>query len=94
MNITVPDQSSRCATSRLAVPTIEVTWGDPFILTVSGATGTYDWNTGSTEDHIEVTPPNNEWYWVKVTSSSSCIEAAVESPIFGDGFESGDTSGW
>jgi hypothetical protein len=82
------------ASAGCAKPIIDVGWGDPMTLLVTGTWDSYLWSTAETTVSIDIaSPPSQEWYWVTV-ASGSCVEAAVESPIFGDGFESGDTSGW
>jgi hypothetical protein len=86
------------ATLGCAQPAIEMAWGDPAILSVPGSFDTHLWNTGETTPAIEVSPFEARFYWVTVTSPGLCQESAIilvdVGPVFGDGFESGDTSAW
>jgi hypothetical protein len=83
------------ANTGCAQPTIEITWGDPITLSVPGSYDSYLWNTGETTSAIDIDPLVERWYWVTVTSAGPCEEtAAVATPIFLDGFESGDTTAW
>jgi hypothetical protein len=79
-------------------PVIEITWGDPITLSVSGTWDTYSWNTGETTSTLDVNPPSDQWYWVTVTSAGPCEETAAvwvdPTTIFADGFEFGDTTAW
>jgi hypothetical protein len=79
-------------------PVIDVTWGEPTILTVSGSFDSYVWNTGETSPSINVDPSVTRFYWVTATSPGSCRESATvlvdQQPLFADGFESGNISAW
>ncbi len=82
-----------------AQPIIEIAWGDPIILSVSGSYDSYLWSTGETTSIIDIVPPFEKWFWVTVTSAGPCEETAAvsvdpTSRVFADGFESGDTSAW
>ena len=82
-----------------AEPTIEKAGSDPITLSVSGSYDSYLWSRGDTTSSIVVNPQLWKWYWVTVTSAGSCEETAAtwvgpETPVFADGFESGDTSEW
>ena len=82
-----------------AEPTIEKAGSDPITLSVSGSYDSYLWSRGDTTSSIVVNPQLWKWYWVTVTSAGSCEETAAtwvgpETPVFADGFESGNTSEW
>ena len=82
-----------------AQPIIEIAWGDPITLSVSGSYDSYLWITGETTSTIDIDPLFEQWYWVTVTSAGSCEETAATSvdpatPVFFDGFESGNTTMW
>ena len=78
-------------------PTIDIVWGDPVTLSVSGTFDSYLWSTGETSAAINVDLLSAEYYWVTVTGPGPCEESAivyVGPDIFDDGFESGDISEW
>jgi Leucine-rich repeat (LRR) protein len=83
------------ADTSCAQPIIEIAWGDQITLSVPGSYDSYLWNTGATTSAIDIDPLVEHWYWVTVTSAGPCEEtAAVATPVFLDGFESGDTTRW
>ncbi len=80
-------------------PIIEQAGVDPITLSLLGSYNSYLWSRGEATSSILVNPVYEQWYWVTVTSSGSCEETAStwvgpETPVFADGFESGDTSEW
>jgi len=82
-----------------AQPIIEQAGVDPITLSLSTSWDSYLWSTGETDPSIVVDPQLWKWYWVTVTSTGPCEETAatwvgLETPVFADGFESGDTSEW
>jgi len=82
-----------------AQPIIEHAGIDPITLSLSSSWDSYLWSTGETDPSIAVDPGLWRWYWVTVTSTGPCEETAAtwvgpETPVFADGFESGDTSEW
>jgi len=94
-----PEEMATTASTGCGQPIIEVAWGDPITLSVSGSYDSYLWSTGETTSTIDVTPPSDQWYWVTVTSAGPCGETGAvwvdpTAPVFLDGFESGDTTVW
>jgi hypothetical protein len=82
-----------------AKPIIEIAWGDPITLSVPGSYDSYLWITEETTPTIDIDPLFEQWYWVTVTSAGSCEETAATSvapatPVFADGFESGNCTAW
>jgi len=82
-----------------AQPIIEQAGVDPITLSLSANWDSYLWSTGETDPSIVVDPQLWKWYWVTVSSTGPCEETAStwvgsETPVFADGFESGDTSEW
>jgi hypothetical protein len=94
-----PEVMATTASGGCAQPTIEVAWGDPITLSLSGSYDSYLWSTGETTASIVVDPQFEQWYWVTVTSTGPCEETAStwvgsETQIFANGFESGDATEW
>ena len=95
-----PEEMATTASGSCAQPTIEIAWGDPITLSVSGSWDSYLWSTAETTPTIDITPLFDQWYWVTVTSTGPCEETGsvwvdpALNPIFADGFESGDTTEW
>jgi Leucine-rich repeat (LRR) protein len=80
-----------------ASPEISIGLSCPNALSVVSNHDSYQWSTGETSSSIMVQPQSATWYWVKTTGPASCEEAGVvliEACLFGDDFESGDTSAW
>jgi len=79
-------------------PVIEIMWGSPITLAVTGSYDNYLWITGETTSTIDITPLYDQWYWVTVTTSDPCEETALiwvdPTTVFANGFESGDTTRW
>jgi len=81
-----------------AQPVVESRWVDDVTLSVDGSFDSYEWSTGETTPTIVVPFPSTpRWYWVVVTSPGSCEETAtalLDTDVFEDGFETGNTSAW
>ena len=92
------EEMATTANDGCAQPVIDITWGDPIVLSVPGSYDSYLWNTGATTSSININPSSEQWYWVRVTSTGPCDETAALSvgpdTVFADGFESGDTTAW
>ncbi len=95
-----PQVMATTASVGCAQPIIEVAGVGPFTLSLLGSYDSYYWSTGEASPSIVVAPLSEQWFWVSVTSTGPCEEAAAISvgpitpEIFADGFESGDTSAW
>ena len=84
-----------------APPVIEIAWGDPITLSLRLSFDSYQWSTGDTTSTIDIDPFFEQWYWVTVTTAGPCeetaatlVDPALKTPVFVDGFESGNTSLW
>jgi hypothetical protein len=94
-----PEVMATTAAEGCARPVVETVGVSPFTLSLTESYDTYLWSTGETTSSIVVNPPDEQWYWVTVTSAGPCEETASTSvtgvpEVFADGFESGDTSAW
>ena len=94
-----PEVMATTASGGCAQPIIEIAWGDPNTLSVTGTYDSYNWSTGETTPSIVIDSLSGQWYWVTVTSAGPCEETAATSGYQGtlllaDGFESGDTTRW
>ncbi len=91
-------ETATTATVGCGQPEIEIMWGSPITLAVSGSYDSYLWITGETTSTIDITPLYDQWYWVTVTSAGPCEETALTwvdpTTVFANGFESGDTTRW
>jgi Leucine-rich repeat (LRR) protein len=102
LNLVVSDGSAPAMATTsdggCAEPVVQWRWGDEVTLSVGGSFDSYQWSTGETTPTIVVpVPPSPRWYWVTVTAPGSCEETAtalLDSDVFSDGFEAGDTSDW
>jgi hypothetical protein len=68
----------------------------PATISVTTSHDTFEWSTGETTSSIVVAPVVPTWYWVRATSGA-CDEASVvlvDTYVFADDFESGDTMKW
>ncbi len=94
-SVTAMTSDLGCAAPEIVV---DPPFGRPYQLSVGGAYDSHTWSTGETTDTISVAPESATNYWVTVTSPGPCEETAVvlidPTIIYGDGFESGDTSWW
>jgi Leucine-rich repeat (LRR) protein len=99
-NLVISDLSGieMATTSDLGCPQPEifVDYGGDTILSVPGSFTSFLWSTGESSATVIVDPPEPTWYWVTVTSSGGCEDSAAKLvlDLFGDGFETGDTSAW
>jgi hypothetical protein len=93
-----PQVMATTASLGCAQPIIEIAWGDPITLSVSGSYDSYLWSTGETTSSIDIDPLWDQWYWVTVTSAGPCDETGAKwvdpATLFTDGFESGNTTLW
>jgi len=94
-----PEVMATTESGGCAQPIIVQTGDDPITLSLTGTYDGYLWSTGEATSSIVVDPQLWRWYWVTVTSTGPCEETTAtwvgpETPVFADGFESGDTSAW
>jgi hypothetical protein len=94
-----PEVMATTASMGCVQPIIEIAWGDPITLSVSGSYDSYLWITGETTSTIDIDPLYDQWYWVTVTSAGACRETGAKwvdpaTPVFLDDFETGDCTAW
>ena len=97
-NVSPGTEKVGCAQPIIEIAVVIAVVG-PITLSVLGSWDSYLWSTGETTPSIAIDSPSEQWYWVTVTSAGPCEETAATSvdpatPVFADGFDSGDCTAW